>query len=145
MNRTALLLVLMAALPANAQVYRWVDAQGQVHFDDRSRHRGLLVTREWLAARPVAAASGEAAGVPREWQTLYEQKCAIARERVAVLRTARAVYGLTPFGDEFPLSEAERRLALLESEAEAADHCRPDAARKAWQAALAQAAGDPSR
>jgi hypothetical protein len=54
------LLLLMLALPAHAQMYKWTDANGTVHYSDRPQ--------DGVAAKPLQTESAPAAGHPIERQ-----------------------------------------------------------------------------
>jgi len=74
MRRIALLLCL-AALPLRAEVYRWVDEQGQVHFGDRAPRPGS----EPLAVEPNVTGTGGLRRGERDW--LKRLRAAEARQR----------------------------------------------------------------
>jgi hypothetical protein len=116
-------------------VYKWVDAQGQVHYDDHSLVRGTRLTQALLADRRVAADPDYSGPVPAEWVAAFARDCALAKARGETLLNAEAVYGITPDGDEFRYTDQQRRLMMLETAEAARSVCAPGAARAAFEAA----------
>lgn len=86
------LLLLMLALPAHAQVYKWTDANGTVHYSDRPQ--------DGVVAKPLKAEGAPAAASPPgdDWR---------ARERISRQNRERQ-------------AQAERRLAAAEEKQKAA-------------------------
>jgi len=80
------LLLLMVALPAQAQVYKWTEANGTVHYSDRPQ--------DGVAAKPLQVESAPASASPTEdnWRE---------RERISRQNRARQ-------------TQAERRAAAAE-------------------------------
>ncbi len=135
-HRACLLLGLALPLAAGAagSVYKWVDAQGVVHFDDQSRLAERL-TRQSIARRFIA---GEAtATAPAELVVEVERRCVDLSERAAGIAQANALYGRDPAGNVYRLSE--RQVALERAEAvQARDYyCRDDAPRHIYEELLA--------
>jgi len=48
-------LILLAALPAAAEVYRWVDEKGTVHYSNEAPPKGVKATKVDIEAEPRAA------------------------------------------------------------------------------------------
>ena len=48
-------MLLMAALPAGAQIYRWVDAKGTVHYSNEAPPAGVKATKVDIDAQPGPA------------------------------------------------------------------------------------------
>lgn len=143
-GRACLLLGLALPLTAGAagSVYKWVDAQGVVHFDDQSRLAERL-TRQSIARRFIP---GEAtATAPAELVVEVERRCADLRERAAGIAQAGALYGRDPAGNVYRLSE--RQMALERAEAaQARDYyCRDDAPKHIYEELLASARGEENR
>lgn len=88
--RTALLLCLgLAALPVSAEILRWTDASGRVHYGDRVPAPASGVEpRPDLAAPPVVASAGFSPGAldAEAIEAVRER----ARERHAALEAAHA-------------------------------------------------------
>lgn len=134
------LLMFLFATVAAAQlpgVYKWVDRNGQLHYDDTNVAGGTRLTRELLATRVVAPAKESGFTVPVEWVDLFARQCDLARSRGTTLERAVAVFGLAPSGHEFQYTDQQVRLMIVEARAEASTHCAPGAARQAYSAALA--------
>jgi hypothetical protein len=125
-----LIVLCLACLPLRAEVYRWVDADGRVHFSDRRPEPGarglqsLEVPDAAASPDPQLQAERERARrllqvwdeerLAREQATaeetvLREEQCAQLREHIEELDRARRVY--REDGSDTPqlLSEAERR------------------------------------
>lgn len=58
-----LLILALAALPAHAQLYKWTDADGKVHYSDRPQDG--VKSKEIAVQRPVAKPAAAPAG---DWQ-----------------------------------------------------------------------------
>ncbi len=132
----ALLWGATTAVSAAGGVYKWVDPQGQVHYDDQSLIRGTRLTQALLAARDIPADPAYSGPVPAEWVAAFARDCALAKARGASLQQATEIYGITPDGDEFRYTESQRRLMMLETAQAAQAVCAPDAARRAFEAAV---------
>lgn len=130
-----LALLLAAALPAGADaaVYKWTDAQGVLHYDDRNASRGQLLTREYVQQRAVKPAPEWAGVVPAEFARGVEQRCQQTRERLAGYRAAPMLYRRDPGGNTYALSAAQSRLLLLETERDADNLCAADAPRRLYR------------
>lgn len=136
-----LALALPLAAGAAGSVYKWVDAQGVVHYDDQSRLAERL-TRQSIARRFIA---GEAsATAPAELVAEVQRRCADLRERAAGMAQSAVLYGRDPAGNVYRLSE--RQMALERAEADQAHdyYCRDDAARLIYEELLAVARADGS-
>lgn len=136
-----LALALPLAAGAAGSVYKWVDAQGVVHYDDQSRLAERL-TRQSIARRFIA---GEAsATAPAELVAEVQRRCADLRERAAGMAQSTVLYGRDPAGNVYRLSE--RQMALERAEADQARdyYCRDDAARLIYEELLAVARADGS-
>lgn len=148
MSRFATLLVgcaLFAAAPAAAQVYRWVDEAGAVHYSDvppagvaaealpidttdtdleaalratveRERRLELSRTLEADAAEDAAIAQAEAAALARS--------CEQARERVARIESARRLSRVGADGARHTYTDSERASALAEARRQVEEWCR---------------------
>ena len=135
-------LALLAGLGASSVamavpgVYKWVDAAGQVHYDDQHMAEGQRLTRELLATRSVPPASDSGFTVPAAWVELFARQCDLARSRITTLQAATAVYGLSPSGYEFRYSDQQVRLMVVETRVLESRHCPGGAARTAYRVAL---------
>lgn len=123
----AALLVLGSAQAAS--VYRWVDADGVVHYDDTSS-RGTRMTRQYMDDRVIPDQPQWQGVIPGELLAEVEQRCSNARERLLNYRAAPVIYGRDPSGNVYTLSTTQARLMLAEIQAEADRYCAPDSARR---------------
>jgi hypothetical protein len=127
------MLLCVLAMPCRAEVYRWVDEQGQVHYDDQPRDSK---TRE---INPPAAPGGAAAGdsgrmeKTRKLLNAYEaerqqareekaerqaqaqerqRKCINAKDDLRQYQESGSVYRLDGEGKRIYLSNAEREALI---------------------------------
>ncbi|MBR0565197.1 DUF4124 domain-containing protein [Azoarcus sp. L1K30] len=86
MKRSALLmLALLAALPASAEIYKWKDADGKVHFSDTPPPSGAVKTIREAApasARPAGTQDGKSADASKP-KTLAEKELEFRQRRAA--------------------------------------------------------------
>ena len=128
-------LLLVAALASQCvvaqarSVYRWVDEDGRVHYDDMN-NRGQRMTREYMARREVPEQPDWAGVIPAEVVTEVRQRCANARSRLESYRSAPEIYGRDPSGNVYRLSDTQARLMLAEIRQESAYYCGDNAARR---------------
>lgn len=120
--------LLPLSLPA-ASVFRWVDRNGVVHYDD-TNSAGQRMTREYLDDRVIPDEPEWAGVIPGELIAEVTQRCDNARERLVNYRGARVIYGRDPSGNVYPLSSTQAQLMLAEIQAEADRYCGPDAPRR---------------
>lgn len=125
------LLLFIAASAAPSSVYRWVDKNGVVHYDDLTTGAERL-TRDYLDKREIADQPEWAGVIPGEFVADVELRCAQNRERLANYRSASSLYGRDPSGNTYPLSSTQARLMIAETEREASYYCRDKAARKIY-------------
>jgi hypothetical protein len=136
----------LAAAAAHAQVYRWVDEQGKVHYGERPPAGAKASpVQDKLAAPPGAPAPKAAPDasqqerdfqrrqMERQQKEASEQKaaarakaeCERERSRLAQLRTARRITaGVDDKGDTRYMSDAERADSIGNQEAAVARACR---------------------
>jgi hypothetical protein len=128
------LLLLIAALPAiaDAAVYKWTDGQGVVHYDDMNQSSGHEMTQDDVKNRSIKAMPDWVGVVPPEFARDVEQRCAQTRERLNGYRAAKTLYGRDPDGNTYPLSAAQARLQVAETERETASLCDADAPRRLY-------------
>ncbi|MET0681117.1 MAG: DUF4124 domain-containing protein [Burkholderiales bacterium] len=146
MRRTIGLAVLFTAMAAHAQVYRWVDEQGKVHYGERPPRSAKATPVEDKLAAPPGTAAPKAAPdasqqerdfqrrrMEREQKEAREQKaaekakqqCERERTRLAQLRNVRRISaGADEKGNLRYLSEGERADAIAAQEAAVARACR---------------------
>lgn len=117
-----LLLLLAAACTASAgQVYKWIDAEGRVHYADTPKPGWQRVDLKVAPGfAPVtadadagsAAPAGAAADSPERAQ-LRTEECAKRREQLETYRKASTITERDTLGNERVFSE-EQRLQLIE-------------------------------
>jgi len=150
--RAALLcLGLALSLSAAAQVYRWVDADGNVHFGDQPHQGAQKVPAEGRdAAAPAADSEAyeaeraarrqrlldsmeadrrarEAAAAKAEREAgMRTRNCRVARSNLQGIRQAGSLYSFDAKGQRHVFSDAERAKATRDAEAAVAKWCDPE-------------------
>lgn len=132
MKRFSGLLICCVPLLASAQIYRWVDASGGVHFSQNPPASGSYkdVTPAPSSIAPSPGHANNAAGETTERQTLKvkadnAERCAKARERISFLeeKTARRLFKTGDNGQPAPLSQEEFEQQLNDAKAAGAKYC----------------------
>lgn len=104
-SRCACLLLLLCSVGAQAErVYRWVDAQGKVHYSDRPQGNAQAIE-----IRPGSGA-GLAAGVPASGVNAAE--CQRLSDRLASYRAAQRLVEKNALGQEREYTPEERARLL---------------------------------
>jgi hypothetical protein len=138
-------LLLAAGAATAAGVYKWVDAEGRVHFGDRPPDLGATAVE--VPNTPVAPSVPDAAGARDQQERLLrayaaerqerrereaksraeaEQRarnCAQARDRLRQYESAGYLYRLDPAGERVIVSDAEREQSTAEARAAVAQWC----------------------
>ncbi len=142
----ALAALLAAATAAHAQVYRWVDEQGKVHYGERPPSGAKASpVQDKLAAppgEPAPKAAPDASQQERDFQRRRmereqkeareqqaaekaKQQCERERTRLAQLRNVRRIQsGVDEKGNLRYMSDAERADAIASQEGAVARACR---------------------
>lgn len=133
------------ALPAAAQVYKWVDEKGVTHYGERAppgkdpREIGQRLANpapsrekaaepDWKAkdlefrGRRIDAEQAEAK--QKQEETAKRQACARARDRLSLMKSVRSIYRLNEKGEREYRSEAENRDAIAQLERQISENCR---------------------
>ncbi|WP_428310868.1 DUF4124 domain-containing protein [Hydrocarboniphaga sp.] len=131
MRAVGLLLFLLPAL-ANAAVYKWTDSQGVLHYDDMNQASGKALTQDDVKNRQIKPVPDWTGLVPAEFARDVEQRCAQSRERLAGYRSAKTLFGRDPDGHSYPLSAAQVRLLVAQTERETAGLCDAEAPRRLY-------------
>lgn len=133
-----------AAVEAGGSVYRWVDAQGQVHYSQLPPEKGSYERIERTSPAPAAAPDtnevkgfleraeaankAEAEEKAKRQQTEAESRaaCGQARERLAYLdeHTARRLAVESPDGTMARMDEAEFERRRAAAQKLIQEHCR---------------------
>lgn len=147
------LLLLVGPGAAGTEVYRWTDADGQVHFGDKPtgtdakavtvqppakpatapaaasesarRERTQRLLDEYAAERSEREEQREAAAAAREER---RRRCAIARRELAELEQSAYVYTRDDAGNKVVLPDSELRRERDRARAEVKELCRGEAA-----------------
>lgn len=135
----------LLAAAAPAEVYKWTDAEGRVHFGDRPPQGGAeTVQMSEKADNDPAATPEERLEKQRRLLHAFEEErrqkrdareqarrdkaerqrnCAEARDNLHSQETASAVYRLGPDGERVYLDDAEREQALARARAAVEQWC----------------------
>jgi hypothetical protein len=139
----AIALLLAAAAATHAQVYRWVDEQGKVHYGERPPSGAKATPVETKPAGPPAAANpnADASQQERDFQRRRmereqaeardqkaadkaRQQCERERTRLAQLRNVRRIQnGVDEKGNLRYMSEGERADAIAAQQGTVARAC----------------------
>lgn len=135
----------LLAAPAVAQVYKWTDDQGRVHYSDtpptdaeaallpiESAETDLEATlreqvareRELELREQTEADAAEDAAAEAAHRAAVERACLQARERVATIESARRLSRVDADGNRRTYNEEERAAALAEARQQVAEWCR---------------------
>lgn len=145
MCNSCLSVLLSLLLPAaSAQVYRWVDAQGQVHYEDRSQSQSADGSRSYTP--PAATADNPQRRLEktrkllnayqaerrqerdrREKQKQAQEKrrrnCALAKDNLRQYESYGGIYRLDKDGKRVYLDDREREDLLRKSRDDIAEWC----------------------
>ncbi|MBE0626719.1 MAG: DUF4124 domain-containing protein [Burkholderiales bacterium] len=131
--------------PAYAQVYKWVDEKGMIHYGEhppqgtKSRELeqrlanpapgpGSAAQPSWqekeleFRARRIEAEQAEAR--QQQQESADRQACEQARDRLALLKLARRTYRLDEKGERVYQSDEERLALIAQQERLLAQRCR---------------------
>lgn len=134
----------LGTLRAEARsVYRWVDKEGVVHYDDTSLG-AQRVTRD-IFKQDIPDRPDWDGVVPGELVAEVQQRCDHARERLANYGAAPVIYGRDPSGNTYRLSDTQARLMLAELREESDRYCGPDAPRRIYTERREQARAEAER
>lgn len=112
----------LAAMSADAAVYRWVDEQGQVHYSDKPRDQ--RATQLEFAPGSVGEASRRArAAEVQASQRAAEQRCQAARDELAQFAEAARLVERSANGDERELAPEERERLTAAARAKVVAAC----------------------
>ena len=146
MRPSALIAFVLLALDGAAQaapgVFKWVDKDGIIHYDDITSG-GERLTREYLDKREIPDQPEWAGAIPGEFVAAVVERCELNRERLANYRAASSLYGRDPSGNTYPLSKTQAKLMIAETERETAYFCSDNAARRIYTERQASARNAP--
>jgi hypothetical protein len=122
MKRLLTLALLLAALPASAVLYKWVDQDGKVHYSDQPPPDGAkqsgVVTAPARSTPSAAAPAGDAAtAAPKGPKTAAEQEMEFRKRRLEAAEADAKRQQEAQAGEEKKrnCAQAMNRLAALET------------------------------
>ena len=139
-----ILLSMVFALPAQAEIYKWVDEKGNIHYGDKpvaNSEEIVIPEKTNVQSRPtrqerdekrkrLLESFAEDRADRQEQQAKQEQKkkklnrqCAIARDKLKVYNRARRLYDLDEKGERVILSDKARQQAVDQLAADIKKHC----------------------
>lgn len=119
-------LLLCGAAQAAGGVFKWVDRNGIVRYDDQSLLAERL-TRASIARNAVAADAR--ATVPEDFVREVAEQCSDLKERSGSYAEARAIFGNDPAGNQYQLSPNQVALEIAQLREKSQRYCRPLAAQ----------------
>lgn len=122
----ACVLLLCGAAQASGGVFKWVDRNGVVRYDDQSLLAERL-TRASIARNAVAADAR--ATVPEDFVREVAEQCGDLKERSRSYAEARAIFGNDPAGNQYRFSANQVALEVAQLREQSQRYCRPLAAQ----------------
>jgi hypothetical protein len=130
-------------VPANAQVYKWVDERGVTHYGERAPQGGKAEELEQRMARPVPGKAvqrnwkeqdlefrrrrietGQTDAKNKQREASQSQACNQARDQLAQMRSARRLYNLDEKGERVFQSDDERNASIAHLQQLVSERCR---------------------
>lgn len=145
-NITLIILCILGLSAAQAEVYRWVDENGKVHYGDRppvsQKAREIDIKATEPAAPPPTEAeraekrrrllnvyrqerqqAREAAEKEKQARAEAQRNCSIARDRLEQIERASYLYDLNEKGGRVAYSDERRVQATAKAKADVARWC----------------------
>ena len=129
------LLLLAVACPASAgQVYKWIDANGRVHYSDTPRPGWTRVDVKTggvpsVAAAAASAGSAEAAVEDAEESPertrLRAEECQKRRDQLETYRTSTQIIERDNLGNERTYTEEQRLQLIEQTQRQVSELCAP--------------------
>lgn len=131
-NLLAIFLALLVSTSANAEIYKWVDEHGKVHYGDKPNPKSeqLNISEESSPSKSLSkqereerrkrlidaynedrAQKKEQAEKDRKKKARLNRNCAIAKDRLKGYMRAGSLYDLDKDGNRINLSKEEREKA----------------------------------
>jgi hypothetical protein len=127
MSKTAVIAIgaalLLVSVAAAAGVYRWVDAEGEVHYSDRPV-QGAAPTQ----VKVPEAGDGAAVTESAETQSARAKQCELARKRLNEYEISDALFQEDEFGRRREISGEERVQLIVRAQANVQAFCGEEAA-----------------
>ena len=123
-------LSLIAAPASAAGVYRWVDENGRVHFEDKNVINSKRVTRTDMSKRQIPANPDWPP--PPDFVTEVKLACASQQDRLRSYEKAGVIVARDPSGNEAALSERQYRLMIEQVREEVQRLCAHDAPQRLY-------------
>lgn len=117
----------LAGLAQAGSVYRWVDKDGVVHYDDTNTV-AERVTRD-IFEKDLPDRPDWDGIIPADLTREVERRCRHSQERLTQYSAAPVIYGRDPSGNVYRLSDTQARLMIAEIRSEVDRYCQPGAAR----------------
>lgn len=132
-------------IPASAQVYKWVDANGRTHYGERPPQNAKAQEVETRLANPAPPAAKDGASSWKEKDLEFRgrriqaeqaeikqkqeqaaalQACNQARDNLAQMKSARRMYRLDENGARVFQDDEERQASIARLERLVAERCR---------------------
>lgn len=126
----AVALILISSAAQAAGVYRWVDEQGRVHYEDKNVVNSKRVTRTDMSKRQIPANPDWPP--PPAFVTEVKLACASQQDRLKSYEQAGVILARDPGGNEAPLSERQYQLMLEQVRLEVKRLCSADAPQRLY-------------
>lgn len=123
-------LLLISPVTFAAGVFKWIDNQNRVHYDDRNVQQQRL-TLQYLNDRQIPAQPESTA--PQAFVTAVARDCRTTQDRASAFRAATALFGSDPAGNSYRLSPRQQALEVAQAEQEAARYCAAGAAETLYR------------
>jgi len=112
--------LLLCAAASAAEVYKWKDKDGRVHYGDQPKH----------VAEPVEVQPGSGTGVPSDAEAVRlarEVECQKKRAQLDTYKKAPSISEVDNLGKQREYTPAEREQFLAMTEKKVAEACAPPA------------------
>lgn len=132
-RRMAMIVLLLGlASPAQAELYRWVDDSGQVHYSDKKPNNneqptGVAETLDFAPGTAAAKARRDRAEAEARENERIAERCGAARAQLEAYRRAVSLVRQGPDGAEVELSSSEREALIEQSQAKVDAACQEPA------------------
>lgn len=117
------------ALPAQAELYRWVDANGQVHYSDKKPNQnaapaGDAETLQFAPGSAAAKAQRDRAEADAREAEKVAARCSSARSQLDTYTRAVSLVRQQPDGSEVELTPEQRAELIEQAQRNVASNCQ---------------------